>query len=66
VAEVSARAAQDAASRPTAKVMLFPNFFQAYVPVPVHPLAFSRANVIVVAVAEYEPRASAKPFCFTV
>ena len=43
--------------------MVLPDFFQAYVPVPPHP-AGSR-SVIVVAVAEYVPRARALPFSAT-
>ena len=37
--------------------MVFPDFFHAYMPDPAQPLPVSRSNVIVVAVAEYLPRA---------
>ena len=46
--------------------MVFPDLFQAYVPDPAHPLPVSRPNVIVVAVAEYLPRARGWPFRATV
>ena len=61
-----ARAGQEAVSRLRMKVIVFPDLFQAYVPAPAHPLPVSRSNVIVVAVAEYLPRARALPFSDTV
>jgi hypothetical protein len=45
---------------------VFPDFFQAYVPDPPHPRSALSRNVIVVAVAEYLPRARAFPFNATV
>ena len=53
-------------SRLRMKVIVFPDFFHAYTPAPEHPLPLSRLNVIVVAVAEYLPRARAWPFIDTV
>ena len=49
-----------------AELHSLPDFFQAYVPDPPHPAAALSRSVIVVAVAEYLPRAMAWPFNATV
>jgi hypothetical protein len=66
-ARTAARARQEAASRLRVNLRVLPVFLQAYVPDPEHPLPpFSRPNVIVLAVAEYLPRAMTVRFNATV
>ena len=65
-ARTSARAAHLGDSVMRVNLSLFPDFLHVYLPRPPHPFAAGSRSVIVVAVAEYLPRARALPFKATV